>query len=317
MRTDQACDAFLTHCRLARNLSDHTLRAYGADLAEFQGFFGPEKPISDYDRDDLRAFLDKLFSKRKLKAASIKRRMACLKAMFRWLELEEVIPITPFHRLDLRIRLPKSLPKSLSATELQRLFTTALSRGLPPLFGKETFSLPAFDAATNLVALEILFETGIRIGELTALRLNDIDFETGTITIQGKGDRERRVFLTDRETLTRARQYLNLRKTADPTGKSQAFLLTPRGTPIKDQRLRKLLRETAKAAKIERHITPHMLRHSTATHLLASGVDIRFVQRLLGHQSIATTQIYTHVEDTGLREVMENANVRRRARIDN
>ncbi len=120
---DEASTQFLAHCRFSKNLSDHTIRAYAADLAEFRAFFGAERPVAECTRAVLRGYLQHLFEARKLKETSIKRRIACLKVMFRWLESDEVLPITPFHRLNATIRLPKRLPRALSPHEVLALRT--------------------------------------------------------------------------------------------------------------------------------------------------------------------------------------------------
>ena len=121
----RAGEQFLLHCRLARNLSRHTLRAYGSDLREFARFAGSDTEIAACDRACLRAYLRHLFEVRRLKEASVKRRMACLKAMYRWLEREGTLEVNPFHRLELNIRLPKRLPRSLTHDELQALLGAA------------------------------------------------------------------------------------------------------------------------------------------------------------------------------------------------
>lgn len=116
-----AGDEFLVHCRVAKNLSAHSLRAYAIDLAEFQQFFGGDRKVGEVDRNSLRAYLRRLFDVRQLKETSIKRRLACLKVLFRWLEQEDVIPITPFHRFDGRLKPPQRLPRALSRTEMRSL----------------------------------------------------------------------------------------------------------------------------------------------------------------------------------------------------
>lgn len=121
MLLDDACDQFLAHCRLAKNLSANTLRAYAIDLAEFRAFAGSGLAVAECDRARLRAFLRHLVDSRGLKESSVKRRMACLKVMFRWLETEETIPLSPFHHMKLNIRLPKRLPRALSAREARAL----------------------------------------------------------------------------------------------------------------------------------------------------------------------------------------------------
>lgn len=304
MNLTRACIDFLTHCRVAKNLSPHTLRAYAIDLAEFEKFVGTETLVATIDRPLLRRYLAHLFEVQKLKETSVKRRLACLKVMFRWLELDEMIPVSPFYRLDARIRLPKRLPRNLSNNEVRHLRRAALER--VGLSGRvtETKALRAaqrtdFSALTMLVVLEILLGTGMRVGELTGIRLEDIDLTERVITILGKGSRQRRVFIPDDETATLVAVYLGV---TDGRRKSHDyFIITAHGSAASTQHIRNLVREAAMEADLPRRITPHMLRHTAATRLLENGVDLRFVQRLLGHQSISTTELYTTVTDVSLK----------------
>lgn len=310
MNTARACADFLAHCRVAKTLSAHSLRAYSTDLREFERFVGAGAEVASIDRHVLRRYLSHLFETRRLKESSVKRRIACLKVMFRWLELDEVIAISPFHRLDARIRLPKRLPRNLTDDEVRRLRRTAMDR--VGLSGRitETKALRVGrrtdpNAFSALVVLEILLCTGLRVGELTSVRLGDIDLVERVITIIGKGSRQRRVFLPDDETATLVAAYAATAVTR--RGSHDRFIVTASGAPATTEFVRSLLRTTATDAGIARRITPHMLRHTAATQLLENGVDIRFVQRLLGHQSISTTEIYTAVTDASLKAALGRA----------
>lgn len=316
MKIATACEEFLSHCRVGKNLSEHTQRAYRIDLKEFSGFCPQDATIGDCDRHLLRNYLTYLFDQKKLKETSIKRRMACLKAMFHWLESEELLASNPFHKFKAPIKLPKRLPRSLAAHELRSLLKapcTALgipSPGELEKIAKDGLSRRQFNHATCLLALEVLFYTGMRIGELTQITLQDVDLQDSIIKITGKGNRERRVFINDTELTRLIHSYLKLRGSRKPA--SEHLLVTPTGKPATPQFLRKLIARTAEKAALERHVTPHMLRHSTATHLLEAGVDIRHVQKLLGHNSISTTEIYTQVSDNSLKEVICKGHPRRK-----
>jgi len=156
-----------------------------------------------------------------------------------------------------------------------------------------------FNSLTARISAELLFATGIRVAELAALRDDDIDLTCGVITIIGKGSRQRRVYIPDaeiRELIVTYRQARNSRHHLE-----DSFLTNSRGGAASAQYIRKLVRKLAESAALTRRVTPHMFRHSVATYLLEEGVDIRYVQRLLGHRSIATTEIYTHVADEALK----------------
>ncbi|HXQ68680.1 MAG TPA: tyrosine-type recombinase/integrase [Alphaproteobacteria bacterium] len=317
----RAGEQFLLHCRLARNLSGHTLRAYGSDLREFCRFAGSDTEIAACDRACLRAYLRHLFEVRRLKEASVKRRMACLKAMYRWLEREGTLAVNPFHRLELNIRLPKRLPRSLTRGELQALLGAAhralgLGSG-PAALERMTRRIGRrrFNDLTALVALELLFATGMRVGELVSITRERLDLEEGVVAILGKGDRERRVFVAEPALQKLLAAYLAARARLGPAAAAagkQPLLVNSQGNAASTQLIRKLIAALAARAGLARRVTPHMLRHSAATHLLEAGVDIRHVQRLLGHHSIATTERYTQVSDGSLKSAITAAHARER-----
>ena len=309
MTIQEAIKQFLVHCQFSKNLSDNTLKAYSIDFRKFKGFIGSGKEISDCDVFCLRDYMRYLFEKCGLKETSIKRRMASLKVMFRWLEYNEIIKINPFHRLDTKIKLPKRLPRGLTRDELKDLIKTSnqdigidreliyeRSRFIPVLRNSQ------FRQLTALVAVEILFCTGIRVGELVKITLGGVNLKESTISIVGKGDRERRVFIPVKQVKRLIDTYIKIRELRGP--ETELLLINSRNNPASTQYIRKLIRLAGERAGIAQRVTPHMLRHSTATHLLEAGVDIRKVQRLLGHQSIATTQIYTHVSDASLKSAI-------------
>lgn len=316
-----ACEQFITQCKIDKNLSPNTLRAYNIDLQQFQLFIGADSPASDCDKNRLRAYLAYLLEERELKESSVKRRIACLKTMFRWLEEEELLDSNPFRRLNFRIRIPPRLPKILSREETRKLLLAPTQRlkldgnlnyQTLPL---ENLFLGKFNHFTTLLTLELLFCTGLRVGELVSITLNDISVREGVITIIGKGNRQRRVFIPDNEVRSLVTQYIHSRKRLNPD--TNILLLNSRGRAASTQFIRKLVIEAGKSAGIRCHVTPHMLRHSAATQLLESGLDIRYVQKLLGHHCISVTQIYTHVSDENLKEMICKINPRRRVMDEN
>lgn len=310
MLVSDAIGRFLEHCRIAKRLSPHTLRAYETDLVNFRAFIGAEESIGEIDRDRIRAFARYLFDARLLKETTVRRRMAALKVLFRWLEREEVIPLSPFHRLDMPIRLPRSLPRALTAEEVSSLLhRCALEAGTE--VGEVRYS-----AILMHFIVVCLFTTGLRVGELTGALMADLDVSSASLLVRGKGNRERRVFLPGADAGSLLRRYLAMR---NRLGKAdETFVVSREGRRVSSQSLRRLLVSLAQRAGLERRVTPHMLRHTAATQLIEAGVDIRFVQKLLGHASIATTQIYTQVSDGSLKAMLEQADtlgrVKRRVR---
>lgn len=290
---------FLAHCR-GRGLSDHTIRAYRQDLGEFDTWVRRGCVRSPLSKDGIRDWMSAM-QRRRLAPATVKRRLACLKVVCRWLEDEGQIEASPFRRMRATVRLPDRLPRNLSRAELKMLLGDTPTK---------SWAATEFRALTLKLALELLFATGVRVGELCAIRIQDIDLASGAVTIMGKGKRERRVFLFDREVRRLLGTYLRRRANLGPA--TEALLLTGRGTRATPDYLRRRLHAHAGAIGLGRRVTPHMLRHSAATQLLENGVDIRFVQKLLGHASISTTEAYTHVSDTRLEAAIRAANPRRR-----
>ncbi|MDY7096213.1 MAG: tyrosine-type recombinase/integrase [Acidobacteriota bacterium] len=319
MHFDEAQSRFLDACRHERNLSTHTLRAYGIDLRELATFLKRSgrlgEPVEALDAECLREYSGYLLTERGLQATTVRRRMACLRAFFGWLEDREVIELSPFRRLKLRIRTPQRLPRHLHAAEIRALLRAIGSAlDLNPFRSYEHQEIPydlspsRFIQLTLLVAVETLVATGLRVSELTGATIDALDLTEGALRVEGKGSRERQAFLTDPELRILLARYLILRDArAEDT---QALLINSRGTRASSQFIRKHLHEAASRAGLRRPATPHMLRHSCATLLLEAGVDIRYVQRLLGHSSIATTEIYTHVSASGLRAALVGADVR-------
>jgi integrase/recombinase XerD len=309
----------------ARGLSDHTLRAYRQDLTAFRRWARQTAPDPLFGKD---AVLDWIAAMRAqgYAAATIKRRLACLKVLCRWLEDEERLGDNPFHRLRATIRLPHRLPRNLKAEEIRALLPSdtrpagaRTGHGPGGETGGETTAgagdahpHPSHSAATLSLALELMFTTGVRVGELCSVRLRDIDLAAGAIAIRGKGNRERHVFLVDDAVTAQLRAYIASRRPAVPD--LDSLLLTPRGLAADPNHIRRLLHRHASDLKLSRRITPHMLRHTAATELLRCGVDIRLVQKLLGHASISTTEIYTHVSDSTLSTTLRKVNPRGRLR---
>jgi len=297
MNFEQRSLEFIERCRV-RGLSTNTCRAYERDLADFSLWLENDPEKETISRELLGRWLTHL-TDRGLAPASIKRKLACLKSLFKWLEAEGYIPENPFVGFQSDIRLPRRLPRNLNRMELRALFQ-ALKNDQSNRITK----------STRRLAIELLLVTGIRVGELCGIHLDDIELSCDAITINGKGNRQRRVFLTDPETQRQLNAYLKLRAKYNPT--HNRLLITPNGSSVEPDYIRRHLHKLSKEAGLKRRITPHMLRHSAATELLETGADIRYVQKLLGHASIATTEIYTHVSDAGLRTIIESANVRQR-----
>ena len=287
---------FLSHLALERGASRHTVSAYRGDLTQLQGFLVERHvEIDDVSAADLEAFAGSL-ERAGLSPATRRRRLAAARSLLRHrsrigarpVDVRAVVPLP---------RLPQRLPRVLSPEECTMLVEhpDATPLGL-----------------RDRAALELLYGAGLRVSELTGLRPGDLDLERGIVRVEGKGGRQR-IVPTGREAVDASRRYLArgrpfLGKTQEPG----AFLLNARGRRISRQGVFRLVRAHAAEAGIEQSVTPHVLRHSFATHMLESGADLRVVQELLGHASVATTEIYTHLGDGALRRAFEGAHPRAR-----
>lgn len=289
MLLNEACAHFFHHCQTANSLSEHTLRAYRHDLKDITQFLGLCTELKDITKDEIRRYIGHMREQRKLKETTIKRRIACMKLLFKWLQQEAAIPTNPFDTLNEKIRLPKRLPRALDVGDLS-LLRKAIS-----IQGSESH----FDQACASTAIRLLLESGIRVGELAAIKLDDLSLSDRAIRIRGKGNRQRLAYLTSATLHKAITQYLQLRLVVS-TDATHLFV-TEEGAPLTPAALRTSLRKMSTSVGVSKRVTPHMLRHTCASQWLEGGLDIRYVQKLLGHQSISTTEIYTHVSDKQLR----------------
>jgi site-specific recombinase XerD len=288
--TEMMTAAYVSRMKTIRDPSDHTVRAYTSDLRDYAGFVARAE-LCPGREDTIVAYARHLTTERSAAPSTLRRRMACLRGFYKDLVRSGSLERSPFAALEMQLPRAKSLPRGVTRTEATRLARAAWSICLDR---KLSLSRKSFAAAVLL-----LISTGLRVAELVQLRPTDFDPEGGGLHVRGKGRRERRVFVVD-DRLRRLLARLSVRKQA-------TSLLSPDGQEWSTQSVRRSLRSFARAAGIEVHLTPHMLRHTCATLLLEDGVDLRFLQRLLGHENIATTAIYAHVGDVGLRTALANA----------
>ena len=285
----QAIQSFLFHCRYEKNLSSKTLEAYQSDLNQFLTFLEPKPEVgklSDIDKVILRGYLRELS---RWKPKTIKRKIACLKAMFNYLEFEDQIAINPFRKMRIRIKEPRNLPVVMEKSEVKKLLLSAYRA--KEKIESESYSYE--EVVRDIAVLELLFSTGIRVSELCSLRPESIELKIGLVKVHGKGNKERVIQIFDREVKEALLQYKKVFSTR--INKVGFFFINRLGNPLSDQSVRNMIRKYANHARLSKHITPHTFRHTFATLLLEEDVDIKYIQHFLGHSSIMTTQIYTHV----------------------
>lgn len=297
---------FIRHCRFEKNLSAKTIKAYQIDLKQTVSFLQKKKyslQIQDVTKYQLREYLESISS---LKPKSIKRKIATLKAMFNFLEFEDKITVNPFRKMRIRIKEPKQLPRVMDIREIQKIFKTAYTRRQEE--GISDYSL--WESLRDVVTVELLFATGARVSEISNLRTAHMDLTSGVITLKGKGGKERIIQVCNQETLKILRVYFELYH--QKIEKCQGYFLVNRfGNKFSEQSIRNIIKRLTKIAGIPRHITPHIFRHTFATLLLEKNVDIKYIQLLLGHSSILTTQIYTHVNGAKQREILMSKHPRK------
>lgn len=308
MRISRARRRYVRWLVVAKDLSTHTIRAYEGDLASFERYLGPEVDSQTVDQACLLAFVETQ-KEAGLSPASLRRRASALRGFCRWMVLQGALEDDPWSETVLTLGRSKKLPRTVPTQELTRLIQhlkTAAGMGadLTPT-ARQVRSRPY--ESTTLLAVALMVATGIRVNETTSIRCSDIDLSGRTIQLLGKGGRERQVFLTDDWIAGLADAYLEAR--SELGLEHPRLLFNCNYDPLTPPAMRSRLTNSCRAAGIGPRITPHMLRHTAATQLIEAGVDIRYIQRLLGHASLSTTEIYTHVSDRALRRVVSNADV--------
>ena len=280
---------FLTHVKVEKGLSINTVAAYQRDLAKFLGFAQKRKlTLEKVSRDDLVDFLAGLY-RENLESRTVARQLVTLRNFFRFAQIQELIATDPSLNLE-SPKIRRTLPGYLRLEEVERL--------LQQPDAKTSIGL------RDLAMLEVLYSTGLRVSELIGLRVTDLDSKVGCIRCIGKGDKER-IVPAGRKALGMVEKYLRdaRPKLLGKGAPSQALFVNRRGGSLSRVGVWKILSAYGRRAGLRVALTPHMLRHSFATHLLEHGADLRVIQELLGHANISTTEIYTHVTGNRLRDI--------------
>lgn len=270
---------YMDHCENVKKLSPDTMKAYRIDLRQFREFVGEEW----MEKEALSRFIMHL--NRRFEPRSVKRKLASVRAFFSDLEFNEIVEVNPFNKLHVKIQYPRQLPRTIPENVVRELLQSAYDGYEPER--RETL--------LDIVVLELLFSTGLRVSELCSLTpdtflLSDSELR---LLVRGKGQKERVIELTTPELI----KLLNTYRTeyVNEMSSQNAILINRRGRPLTPQSVRRVIHKHLERIGSTSNITPHMFRHTFATSLLEAGMDIRYIQSLLGHSSISTTQIYTHV----------------------
>lgn len=302
---DRLIDCYISYCKIQKGLSQQTLKAYQTDLRQFSCFCGDSNGF--YSKEQIQKFLTYLNSKYKVK--TVKRKIASLKAFFTYLEFEEIIENNPFRKMHMRLHEPFLLPKTIPLTSINAILGCAYKQKKTQKVGYYGYLAVLRDIAV----LELLFATGMRVSELCDLQPSSVNLGEGIIKIYGKGSKERIVQIGNGAVISAVTTYYQA--FSDRITETGWFFVNRLGSQLSDQSVRFMIQKYATLAGIDQHITPHMFRHSFATLLLEEDVDIRYIQQLLGHSNITTTQIYTHVSSKKQRDILTTKHPRNKISV--
>jgi tyrosine recombinase XerC len=284
---------YLAYLKSVKAMSEHTVRAYSHDIEQYREYCAcAGVREEDADITLVRGFVASL-SKQNLSSKTINRILSGVRGYYKFLKLHGYITTNPFSGMT-SLKGESKLPVFLFEDEVTDLLNTDTS---------------GFSALRNMALLEFLYSTGCRVSEAVKCNLIDIDFNNGQTRVVGKGNKERMLFIgkTAREVLSAYIAKRRYHVQADNIDAGKALFINKKGTRITTRGVRYIVRRFLEKRGIQKNISPHTFRHSFATHLLNQGADIRIVQELLGHASLTTTQVYTHVSLKRLREVYHNA----------
>ena len=279
---------YRTYMKLEKHLSDNTIESYMRDLAQFAHFILHRYDVEPkrVEREMIERYMEWIYSRGREKSSQA-RNLSGIKSFYNFLLLSDIIESSPAEHI-LPPKAARHLPDTLSVEEIDRIISTidhSTTKGL-----------------RDRAILEVLYSCGLRVSELCELKLSDLFFGEGYIRVTGKGDKQRLVPISG---IARDRIQLYLEQRHTDSRSEESVFLNNRGTKLTRVMIFTIIKQATKLAGIDKKISPHTLRHSFATHLLEGGADIRQVQELLGHENILTTEIYTHLDTTHLRETVQ------------
>jgi len=299
----QTIENYLTYCAHQKKLSAKSIKAYAIDLEQLRQHIASETiPV----KTELSAFITHIHKTYLPRTA--KRKIASVRAFLNHLEFEEILIENPMKKIKTKFQIPQTLPRTIPLMVIENILRAAYQEL------KQAKTACAINTALrNAVIIELLFATGLRVSELCSLNTQHIDFGNGSIRIMGKGAKERILQVGNQEVLAILQHYAE--ENAVHIRKTGYFFVNRLSSRISEQSVRFLIKRLCAKAEIERNITPHMFRHSFATLLLEEDVDIRYIQRMLGHSSILTTQIYTQVTVEKQRQILTAKHPRNRIAV--
>lgn len=289
---------FVDHIRTTKNLSDKTITAYRSDLKDFNLFLSG----SEISEERLLAYVTHLMNERQLSVSTINRKMIVIKMYLKYLNDKQYIN-TNFRIPAFRLKQERRLPRTLSKKEVGALLNLATKR-----VHENSSVIGNAIALRNLALLDVLIATGIRIGEASCISINDIVKSERTILIHGKGRKQRLIYISCPETWNAITSWVKVREKLNPN--TEHLFVNRYGNQLGIHGIEYIFNTLKRSAGINKSATPHYLRHTFATNLLANGADLRSVQEILGHSSVSTTEIYTEVSIKRKRQVLNKYNYR-------
>lgn len=291
---------FIDYCAFRRNLNSKTIKAYSTDLKQMSEY------IKNLDKTSICSYISYLHKTYKPKTC--RRKIATLKAFVHYLLIEDIIETNPFDKIETAFREPILLPKTIPLNIIKNMLAIAYDN-----YRNSSTEYSQKNSLREIAVMEMLFATGARVSEICSLTPNAVDLPNHTIKIFGKGSKERIIQIENDDVLKiLAEYYAVFEKDIQNCG---WFFVNKLHRRLSEQSVRELVNKYAELAESSIHITPHMFRHSFATLLLEEDVDIRYIQKLLGHSSITTTQVYTHVSLAKQKEILSVKHPRNKINI--
>lgn len=294
MKLNIAKENFLKYCKSEKNYSEKTIISYAKALEQFADYFETEfetePEIEQIDTEDIRPFLGWLHDAGS-KKSTIKQKISAVKSFFKYLSKKDLVESNPSSTV-FTPKLDKKLPNFLTQNEIEKVL--------------DKFDSDDPEEARNIALIELIYGSGLRISEALSLNLNEIDLKSGSIRVLGKGNKERYVPVGNKskEAIT---HYLTLRGNLCTDISQRALFVTAKGNRLYPEAAYRIVNRAMKGVTEAKQKSPHVLRHSFATHLLDNGADIKSVSEMLGHSSLSTTQVYTHVSIERLKNAYKNA----------
>ena len=301
MRLEDKLAAYLEYCEYRKELDRKTLKAYRIDLRQYFEYICVDEP----DKEKIEEYVTHLHKSYKQK--TVKRKIASIKAFYNYLEETEIIAESPFRKIKVKFKETVTLPRIIPREEIEKLLNHMYQCLNENDKASRKFML------RDVAVIEVFFATGARVYEISNIRDDSINLNTGLIRLMGKGGKERYVQISNTSILEVLKKYYD--ENEQSIKKSGYFFVNNRESRYTEQSIRLMLKKYTKQAGIERNITPHMFRHSFATYLIEEGVDVSCVQQVLGHSSIKTTQIYIHIAAKKQAEILKELHPRNNMKI--